>query len=389
MDLRRSDEDLAFLDDLRSFLDSNAPPEAKERAGTLGEGLGGLPEWMVRWQAVLFDNGWLVPEYPPDLGGRNATASQSLAYMEEMASRGLPRASHFPGYAIVAPSLLQFGTDPQRELVRPTLRGDIIWCIGMSEPDAGSDLASLRTTAVSDGAEFVVNGQKVWTSYSMWAQKCFCYVRTDPSLPKHKGISLLIVDMDSSGIEVRPLRHITGSADFAEVFFSDVRVPTSNLVGELNEGWSVTVASLGHERNGLWVRDVTAHEHTLDALVQLAQSSGRSQDPVLRRKIGSLYAQVMNLRALGHKGATSLDQGGSGSEHSYLKLAASELGMQLFELGMEIRGGAGFVTDPAWTKGSGNWAQLFLWNFANTIAGGTSEIQRNIIAERILGLPKG
>src|SRR5205823_304106 len=151
-------------------------------------------------------------------------------------------------------------TDEQKQLVAPALRGDTVWCIGMSEPNAGSDLASLSTRAVLDGERFIVNGQKVWTSYAMWAQKCFCYVRTDPDAPRHKGISVLILDMDTPGIDIRPLRHITGSADFAEVFFTDVEVPRQNLVGDMNDGWRITMGSLAHERGGLWVQAVAGVE---------------------------------------------------------------------------------------------------------------------------------
>src|SRR5260370_38036488 len=188
----------------------------------------------------------MVPGYPAELGGRAATPIQPLTYLEEMARRRILRSLHFPGYAIVAPSLLDFGNVEQQDLVAPAIRGDTVWCIGMSDPDAGSDLAGLQTRAEIDGDHFVVNGQKVWTSYAMVAQKAFVYVRTDPSAPKHKGISLLIVDMDTPGIDVRPLRHISGVAHFAEVFFTDVAVPRANLVGGLNDGWRITQGSLAH-----------------------------------------------------------------------------------------------------------------------------------------------
>src|SRR5437868_14092303 len=230
MSLAWGPEEEAFRAELAAFLDAHTPKEA------VGLDFGasdepGIPQWARDWQAKLFDNGWMVPGYPPELGGRNATPVQTLVYQEEMASRGLPRSVHFPGWAIVAPSLLEFGTEEQKTLAPAALRGDMVRCIGMSEPDAGSDLASLKTRAVLDGDHFVVNGQKVWTSYAMWAQKCFLYARTDPAAPKHNGISVLILDMDTPGIEVRPLRHITGNVDFAEVFFSDVIVPYENLIG--------------------------------------------------------------------------------------------------------------------------------------------------------------
>ncbi len=230
MHLAWGDEELRFREELIAFLDEHAPREALVGFDTADTGATErteiIPRWAREWQATLFDHGWMIPGYPPELGGRNATPIQTLVYLEEMAGRRIQRSLHFPGYAIVAPSLLEFGNDEQRALVPAAIRGDTIWCIGMSEPNAGSDLAGLQTRATLDGDRFIVNGQKVWTSYATVAQKCFVYVRTDPDAPKHKGISLLIVDMDTPGIEVRPLRHLSGAANFAEVFFTDVEVPT-------------------------------------------------------------------------------------------------------------------------------------------------------------------
>jgi alkylation response protein AidB-like acyl-CoA dehydrogenase len=383
-------DEAAFRAELASFLDANAPPEARGHDfPQADEGGGGISDWARDWQATLFDHGWLVPGYPPELGGRDATPVQTLIYLEEMSARGLPRALHFPGYAIVAPSLLEFGTDAQKALAPAALRGDTVWCIGMSEPDAGSDLASLSTRAVLDGDQFVVNGQKVWTSYAMWAQKCFLYARTDPAAPKHKGISVLILDMDTPGIEVRPLRHITGNVDFAEVFFSDVIVPRENLIGAMNDGWRITMGSLAHERGGLWVQGVSALQFSLDSLLELARRTGRHHDPVVRRTLADAYARVASLRALGYKGFSSFAQGSSAPEHSYLKLAASEQGKALYELGMQLEGERAVVVDRAENPDGGRWVRSFFPSFANTIAGGTSEIQRNIIAERVLGLPRG
>jgi alkylation response protein AidB-like acyl-CoA dehydrogenase len=382
VELGWGEDEEAFRAELVAFLDAHAPPEALGHDFPQDkEGEGGIPDWARAWQATLFDHGWLVPGYPPELGGRNATPVQSLIYQEEMSARGLPRSLHFPSYAIVAPSLLEFGTEAQRELVPAALRGDTVWCIGMSEPGAGSDLASLATRAVLDGDQFVVNGQKVWTSYAMWAQKCFLYVRTDPAAPKHKGISVLIVDMDTPGIDVRPLRQLTGNLDFAEVFFTDVLVPRENLVGAMNDGWRITMASLAHERGGLWVQGVAGLQFSLDSLMALARDTGQHRDPVMRRKLADAFARVQSLRALGYKGFSSFAQGSSAPEHSYLKLASSEQGRVLYELGMELEGERAIVEGRRWVRS-------FFTSFANTIAGGTSEIQRNIIAERVLGLPR-
>jgi len=388
--LEWSAADEAFRAELIEFIDAYAPAEAKVgRDFTEGGGFE-IPLWAREWQAALFDHGWMIPAYPPELGGRNATPTQTLIYMEELAKRRIPRSLHFPGYAIAAPSLLEFGNDEQRKLAAPSIRGDLVWCIGMSEPNAGSDLASLTTRAEQDGSDgpFIVNGQKVWTSYSMVAEKCFCYVRTDPNAPKHKGISVLIIDMDTPGIDVRPLRHLTGAEDFAEVFFTDVEVPAANLVGGLNDGWRITMGSLAHERGGLWLQSVAQAQQAVDDLCELARSCGVADDAGIRRRLAEAYEEVASLRALGYKGFASFAQGSSAPEHSYLKLATSELGKSLYELGMQIQGPFGALADPERGAENGRWAHSFFVSFANTVAGGSSEIQRNIIATRILGLPR-
>ncbi len=392
MQLAWGPEEEAFRAELVAFLDEHVPPEASVGFDYADSGEREesdlIPGWAREWQATLFDHQWMIPAYPPELGGRNCTPVQTLIYLEEMARRRVPRSFHFPGYAIVAPSLLEFGSDRQRELVPAAIRGDTIWCIGMSEPNAGSDLAGLSTRAEVHDDRFVVNGQKVWTSYAMVAQKCFCYVRTDPDAPKHKGISLLIIDMDTPGIEIRPLRHISGAANFAEVFFTDVVVPRENLVGGLNDGWRITQGSLAHERAGLWVEGVSRLETTIRGLVDLAQRRRLSKDPLVRRRLAELSERAASLRALGYKGFASFAQGSSAPEHSFMKMATSELGKECFEYGMELQGAYGAVMDDDRGEEHGRWVMGFFMSFANTIAGGSSEIQRNIIAQRVLGLPR-
>jgi len=391
MQLAWSAEDEAFRADLVAFLDANIPPEAVggyDFFGDTSDDVEIIPPWLRAWQATLFDAGWMIPGYPPELGGRSCTPIQTLIYLEELSKRRIPRATHFPGYAIVAPSLLEYGNDEQKKLAPAAIRGDTIWCIGMSEPNAGSDLAGLQTRAEVHDDTFVVNGQKVWTSYATIADKCFCYVRTDPTAPKHRGISLLIIDMDTPGIDPRPLRHINGKAEFAEVFFTDVVVPRENLVGELNGGWTITQGSLAHERAGLWVDSVSRLEQTVLSLVELAKRTGRDLDPTVRRRVAASYELTASLRALGYKGFASFAQGSSAPEHSFMKMATSEAGKAVFELGMDICGPFGAVTDPEVGQEAGRWVNMFFMSFANTIAGGSSEIQRNIIAQRILGLPR-
>jgi alkylation response protein AidB-like acyl-CoA dehydrogenase len=396
MHLTWGPEEVAFREELNAFLDEHAPPEFERGFDYAGEshdpddpdGSDIVPEWARRWQATLFDHGWMIPAYPPELGGRNATLVQTLVYLEELARRRVLRSFHYPGYGIVSPSLLEFGNEEQKKLVPAAVRGDTIWCIGMSEPNAGSDLAGLQTRAVLDGDRFIVNGQKVWTSYAMVAQKCFVYVRTDPNVPKHKGISLLIVDMDTPGIEIRPLRHLSRAAHFAEVFFTDVEVPAANLVGGLNDGWRITQGSLAHERAGLWVEGVCRLDATVNGLVEVAKRRGLDQDAGVRRDIATMYEQALSLRALGYKGFASFAQGSSAPEHSYMKMATSEIGKAACEYGMQLQGAYGPVMDPERGEESGRWVNYFFMSFANTIAGGSSEIQRNIIAQRVLGLPR-
>jgi alkylation response protein AidB-like acyl-CoA dehydrogenase len=391
MKLAWSDEDEAFRAELIEFLDGHTPPELAQGydfQGDIEDGPELVPQYMRDWQATLFDHGWMIPAYGPELGGRNCTPLQTLIYLETLAGRRLLRSGHFPGYAIVAPSLLEYGDDAQKALAPAAIRGDTIWCIGMSEPNAGSDLAGLQTRAEVYDDHFVVNGQKVWTSYAQIAQKCFCYVRTDPSASKHRGISVLLIDMDTPGIDVRPLTHITRKADFAEVFFTDVIVPRANLIGELNGGWAITQGSLAHERAGLWVEGVARFEQTVGGLVALARRTGRAGDPIVRRKIAQTYELASSLRSLGYQGFASFAQGSSAPEHSYMKMATSEAGKAAFELGMEICGPYGAVLDPERGEENGRWVTSFFVSFANTIAGGSSEIQRNIVAQRVLGLPR-
>lgn len=387
MKLAWSAEDESFRDELVAFVAEHCPPEARHYRYDKDDPE--IPAWAREWQATLFDHGWMVPGYPPELGGRNATPVQSLIYMEELARGGIVRSLNYGGYAIIGPSLLDYGDEAQQALAPAAIRGDTLWCLGMSEPNAGSDLGGLTTRADLDGDRFIVNGQKVWTTYAPIAEKCFCYVRTDRDAPKHRGISVIIIDMDTPGVEVRPLRHITGGVEFAEVFFSDVEVPAQNLVGDLNAGWRITMTSLAHERGGLWVMGVVHALQNLEDLADLANRRGLDRDAGVRRQLAEGYEVAASLRALGYKGFASLVHGGSANEHSFMKLATSELNKRLYELGMQLQGPYGAVVDEDRSDDHARWPHSFFTSLASTIAGGSSEIQRNIIASRVLGLPRG
>jgi alkylation response protein AidB-like acyl-CoA dehydrogenase len=365
----------AFRDELRAFLDERCPPEA---LGGLGRAAVGIPAWARSWQAELFDAGWLLPENPRGLGGRDASATELLAYTEELAARGVLRSVHYPGYGIVGPTLTEFGSAEQHQLVGPALRGDDIWCVGMSEPDAGSDLAALRTRArpVRDG--FVIEGQKVWTSFAPWARFCLCYARTNMATPARSAMSVFIVDMASPGVEVRPLRQVTGTAEFAEVTFDGVEVPAAALVGGEGEGWRIALAALTFERRGLWLEWLSGLVCAYRAL--LGRERTRGWRPAVADELAALYEEVLSVFALGMAGFARRGDPGLGP-HSLLKLAVSELAVDLMELA--VRTGyptslSGPDDDPVLGL------EALLRSLGDTIGGGTADMQRNAIAARLL-----
>jgi alkylation response protein AidB-like acyl-CoA dehydrogenase len=390
--LRYRDEDEDFRRQLREWLEGNAPPEQQFMEAKLSSAH--LPDWARAWQRRLFDAGWLVPGWPPELGGRNASAVQQMIYFEEMAAGEIPRSLNPQGLSIVTPSIVDHGTDDQRRRwALPTLRGEITWCLGMSEPGAGSDLASLSTRAVLDGDRFVVNGQKVWTSGAHHADWCLCFVRSDPAAPKHRGISALIIDMRSPGISCRPLPELTEPhhADFNEVFFTDVSVPGANLLGELHDGWRITQGSLSHERGMLWIGNAHSVQRGVEELIELGRAGGLVDDDVFRDRVASLVIDAHAITLLGYRGFGKFSRGQASPEHLLLKLYSSEVERRLYLTGVEALGAEAIDTSIAGPGGwrEGAWAAQYLRSFSGTIAGGTSEIQRNILAERVLGLPRG
>jgi alkylation response protein AidB-like acyl-CoA dehydrogenase len=394
--LRYGDAEEAFRAELSAWLDDHAPTRAVLSEPRLSSA--NLPVWARDWQRTLFDAGWLVPGWPPELGGRNASPAEQMIYFEEMKRREIPRSLNPQGLGIIAPSLRDYGTPEQQERwLLPTLRAEIAWCLGMSEPGAGSDLASLKTRAVLDGDHFVVNGQKVWTSGAHHADWCMCFVRTNPDVPKHKGISVLIVDMGSEGVESRPFPELTDPdyLDFNEVFFTDVVVPRSQLLGEIDHGWALTQGSLAHERAMLWVDYAYDVQRGLDAMIGLADQPGADGRPLrddehYRDEVAGFYVDAQALTLMGYRGFSKFMRGKAAPEHSLLKLYGSETLQQLLLSASEHLGPVGIDTDvlgPAmWRQGS--WVVQYLRSFSGTIPGGTSEIQRNIIAERVLGLPR-
>jgi alkylation response protein AidB-like acyl-CoA dehydrogenase len=374
-----------FRAEFAAFLDAHLPEEAEacERAGSSAH----VPGWARRWQRTLFDAGWLLPGQPPEYGGRNAGLPQQLAHLEELARRRVYHSFNPQGLGIIAASLLTFGTEEhKRRWAVPILRAEITAALGMSEPEAGSDLASLRTRAVPAPDGFVVNGQKIWTSGAHDADVLLTFVRTDPDAPKHKGLSALLIPTDTEGVVRRPFGSIAAEddLDFNEVFLTDVRVPRENLVGPLNEGWRVANGSLGHERTLLWL----SYAERLEDLVRDAAEVGTGQE-----WYATLRMDLTALRLLGHR---QLGPDRDPAEISVLKLLGSEAVQSASLHAMEAHGAQG-LEHPARTGPYhhmhhehfiSSWFERYARSFAGTIAGGTSEIQRNIIAERILGLPR-
>lgn len=380
-----------FRAQFSAFLDENLPAasETLERPRSVSH----MPRWARDWQRLLFDNGWLLPGQPPEFGGRNATVIQQFVYLEELSRRRIYHSFNPQGVNIVAASLLSFGSEEQkRRWAVPILRAEITASLGMSEPSAGSDLASLRTRAVLDGDHFVVNGQKVWTSGAHDADVLLTFVRTNPDAPKHKGISALVIPTDSPGLVRRPFPSICGvdDLDFNEVFFTDVRVPAENLVGELDQGWRVANGSLGHERTMMWLGFADRLDNMIDDF--------RPRTEVERDQYAST---IMDKQALRLLGSVALARAARGEDDvaaiSVLKLLGSEAELRGMELALTSAGADGLV-HPGQTGPYAHmnldhyfasWFERYARSFSGTIAGGTSEIQRNIIAQRVLGLPRG
>ncbi|MCU1458596.1 MAG: acyl-CoA dehydrogenase [Actinomycetia bacterium] len=396
MHLQYGEAEEAFRAELVAWLEEHAPSRDLLREPRLSSA--NLTDWGRAWQRTLFDAGWLVPGWPPELGGRNATAQEQMIYFEELSKRQIPRSLNPQGLGIIAPSIKDYGTPEQREkFLLPTLRAEIAWSLGMSEPGAGSDLASLKTRAVLDGDEFVINGQKVWTSGAHHSDWCLCFVRTDTEVPKHKGITAIIVDMKTPGVEARPFAELTEPdyMDFNEVFFTDAHVPKENLLGEINGGWPITQGSLAHERAMLWIDYAYSLARAVDSLKVLGKEPGADgrplrDDPKFRDEVAGFAVDAQAIMLMGYRGFSKFMAGKSSPEHSLLKLYGSEALQKALQAGAEWQGPNAIDMDVAgpqmWREGS--WIIQWMRSFSGTIPGGTSEIQRNIIAERVLGLPR-
>jgi alkylation response protein AidB-like acyl-CoA dehydrogenase len=384
MDFDDSPEEAAFRAEIRAWLDANAKPkvESEQRISVMG-GYRDDPASIAeakRWQATMADAGWAAIHWPVEHGGRNATGLQSTVLFEELARYDVPDMLFSIGIAMIGPTLIAHGTEAQKaRYLQPMRRGEEIWCQLWSEPDAGSDLAALGTRAELDGDTFVLNGQKVWTSGAHYCDFGLGIFRTDPTVPKHRGISCLVVDLRTPGIEIRPLRQITGEAHFNEVFFDDVRVPAENLVGDLNDGWRVARTTLMNERFA--TGSLGDSRSAFDALLEHARATGRAGDPLVRQELARAFTLGRLFDLTNARVRTALAQGGiPGVEGSILKLAVAQLGTAVADLGVDVAGPAGMATS--------RWTDALLGSFAMHIGGGTDEVQRNIVGEMVLGLPR-
>jgi alkylation response protein AidB-like acyl-CoA dehydrogenase len=391
MDFDDTPEEAAFRAEARDWLDANAKPkvDAEQRINVMG-GYRDDPASIAeakRWQATLAEAGWSAIHWPAAYGGRDASGLESTVLFEELARYDVPDMLFAIGVAMIGPTIIAHGTDEQKERYLPPMRrGEEIWCQLWSEPDAGSDLASLGTRAERDGDEFVLNGQKVWTSGAHYCDFGLGIFRTDPSVPKNKGISCFIVDLRTPGITIRPLRQITGEAHFNEVFFDDVRIPASNLVGDLDDGWRVARTTLMNERFA--TGSLGDSRATFEALLEHAQATGRSSDPMVRQELARVHTLGRLFDLTNARVRTALATGGiPGVEGSILKLAIAQLGTAVADLGVTVCGPAGMLTGADAPEG-GRWAEALLGAFAMHIGGGTDEVQRNIVGELVLGLPR-
>jgi alkylation response protein AidB-like acyl-CoA dehydrogenase len=376
MDLSLSDSEQGFRDELRGWLEANDPgrePEGDEAAF----------EFRIAWQRQLFEAGWAGVSWPQEHGGRGATLVEQAIFNEEMVRAQAPPMANVLGIAMGGPTVIAHGSEEQRRrFLTPILSADEIWCQGFSEPDSGSDLASVKTKAVRDGDEWVVTGQKVWTTFAHHAKWCMLVARTDPDAPKHKGLTYFLMDMEQDAVQVRPLRQITGEAEFNELFLEEARIPDENIVGGEGNGWGVAITTLMHERAtlafGLQVQVKIAYRELLEHV----REHGLADDEPTRQRLAQLWIESEVLRLNAYRGLTqTMKYGVPGPEGSVGKWQWSDVNQSLTELAMDVAGPhAQLELEP--------WTYRFLRARANSIEGGTTEILKNIVAERVLGLPR-
>jgi alkylation response protein AidB-like acyl-CoA dehydrogenase len=392
MDFRLTADEERFRREVHDWLLENLPEDWGMPGYRKPEEPAEKVDFGRRWQRKLHEGGWAGLHWPREYGGRGATPLEQFLFAEEYTRLGAPPMIDIGvGPGLVGPTLIHHGTEAQKRRFLPRiLTGDDIWCQGFSEPNAGSDLANCRTRAELVGDVFHVTGQKIWTSYARFADWCILVVRTDVQAPKHKGLSFLLVDMKSPGITIRPLVEMTGVAWFNEVFFDDVQVPRENMVGRLNDGWTIAITTLAHERGGSAPHARIAGE-LADVLALARARAGITSDPRWRQRLAQSYIETEIVRFVAYKQVSDLMRTGQpGPEGSYLKLLWSETDMRMKAAAIDLEGPYALVErgDPR-AVDAGRWQYEYLWSRAAGIYAGTSEVQRNIIAQRVLGLPRG
>jgi alkylation response protein AidB-like acyl-CoA dehydrogenase len=386
MDFRDTPEEAAFRGELRTWIAANLPRGWRERKPSGGR----IDETFARdWSRRLYGAGYAGLTWPKEYGGQGAPYTHQAILLEESARAEAPEHIGVIGLGMAGPTIIAHGTDAQKsKYLAPILSGEEVWCQGFSEPGSGSDLASLKTRAEDAGDHFVVNGQKVWSSFAHIADHCILVVRTDPSAAKHKGLTYLLVDMHSEGVDVRPLVQLTGDPEFNEIFFNDVKVAKSAVVGEVNDGWAVAMTTLLHERGTLGFSLTARLEVLVAKLIAFAEEMGASEDPMIRDRIAQQWIELQALKFTNYRSLTTLMKTGvPGPEGSIAKLHWSESNQRLGKLALEILGNRAQL-DDADGDWSGFWQYQQLRSRGNTIEAGTSEILRNIVAERVLGLPR-
>jgi alkylation response protein AidB-like acyl-CoA dehydrogenase len=381
VDLTLSPEEEAFRDELRAWLKENHP-------GREPEGMDAAFAFRRDWQRKLYDAGWAGVSWPREYGGRGATLVEQAIFNEELTRSQAPQMANVLGLAMGGPTVIAHGTEEQKErYLQPILSAEEIWCQGFSEPESGSDLASLKTKAVRDGDQWVVTGQKVWTSFAHQAKWCMLVARTEPDAPKHKGLTYFLMDMEQDAVQVRPLVQITGEPEFNELFLEEARVPHENVLGGEGNGWAVAITTLMHERATLAFGLQVAVKITLGELFDKARETQvdggtAAEDEIFRQRLAQLYVESEVLRLNAYRGLTAtMKYGVPGPEGSLGKWHWSEVNQALTELATEIAG-------PQAQLAQDEWSYRFLRARGNSIEGGTTEILKNIVAERVLGLPR-
>ena len=377
MDLTLNESERAFRDELRAWIEETHPGAAPQGGDQVQF------EFEREWQRKLHEGGWAGISWPKEYGGRGATLVEQSIFGEELARAKAPRPANVLGLVMGGPVVIAHGTEEQKErFLEPILSAEEIWCQGFSEPESGSDLASLKMRAVKDDGGWRITGQKVWTTFAHEAKWCMLVARSDPEAPKHKGITYFLMDMDQDEVEVRPLRQITGEAEFNELFIEDAYVPDANVVGGEGNGWMVAITTLMNERAGLGASAALGLTNSLDELIELAREHGRADDPIVRDKVARLKIAIEGLRLGAMRSLTAtMKVGIPGPEGSISKLQWSSTNQALTALAVEVGGIDALTRENL-------WAYRFLRSRANSIEGGTSDVLRNIVAERVLGLPR-